>query len=395
MIDFDTMASRRKQILQAVRDFFNDVKDINSQFKDCWNVLNIATFGTEGPRSACLTGCRGYRSEDCPEGVDVDIAQYLTSMIPSERGETWPLHDVLYGNEEKERKPISNFVKEVQKYEGLLEIMLAIEGLVNKRSIHASGVYIYNHGFLSHGAMMKAPNGVPITQCSMYDSDYMGSLKYDFLTIEALDKEGVCLNLLEEDEIVENKGSLKLTYNNILHPDVLEYDNKEIWDLMGNGEVVNLFQFDTPTGGQCAKKVKPQSLPDAASANSLMRLMAEHGAEQPVDRYVRFKRNIDLWYEDMEKWNLTTDEIKTLEDHLLPVFGVANTQEDVMEMVMNPKIANFTLQEANKLRKGIAKKKQSVIAEVKDLFYEKGLENKTRKQLLDYIWIVQITPQLG
>ena len=126
-----------------------------------------------------------------------------------------------------------------------------------------------------------------------------------------------------------------------------------------------------------------------------MRLVAEQGAEQPVDKYIKFKNNIDLWYQEMKNWNLTKEEIEILEPHLLPVYGVANTQEDVMEIVMNPKICNFTLQDANKLRKGIAKKKDDVIAEVRAMFYEKGLVAGTRKQLLDYIWLVQITPQLG
>ena len=79
-IDFDTQATRRKQILQAVKDVFGSD-----------NVLNIATFGTEGSKSSCLTACRGYRSEEFPDGIDSDIAQYLTSMIPSERGQLWSL----------------------------------------------------------------------------------------------------------------------------------------------------------------------------------------------------------------------------------------------------------------------------------------------------------------
>ena len=40
---------------------------------------------------------------------------------------------------------------------------------------------------------------------NMNDSDYMGSLKYDFLTIEALDKIRVALDLLEEDDVYKIK----------------------------------------------------------------------------------------------------------------------------------------------------------------------------------------------
>jgi len=316
-------------------------------------------------------------------------------MIPSERGFVWPLNDVVYGDKEKERKPIKQFINEVNKYPNLLTIMLAIEGLVNKRSIHASGIYIYNNGFLEYNAMMKAPNGQEITQFNMNDSDYMGSLKYDFLTVEALDKIRVCLDLLSENGEIEYQGTLKETYDKYLHPDVLEYKDAKMWKLMHTGEVINLFQFDTPVGAQCAKKVKPNSLVETASANSLMRLMAEHGMEQPVEKYIKFKNNISLWYQEMIDYGLTKEEIQALESYLLPVYGVANTQEDVMELTMHPKISNFNLQDANKLRKGIGKKKASVIQEAKDMFYEQGKENGARKILLDYIWNIQITPQLG
>ena len=75
-----------------------------------------------------MTACRGYRSEDYPDGIEVDIAQYLSSLIPSERGFLWSLSDVINGNEEKGRKPIKVFINEVNQYPGLLNIMIGIEG---------------------------------------------------------------------------------------------------------------------------------------------------------------------------------------------------------------------------------------------------------------------------
>lgn len=267
--------------------------------------------------------------------------------------------------------------------------------VVNKRSSHASGVYIYNHGFLEYNAMMKTPNGTAITQFNMSDSDYMGSLKYDFLTVEALDKIRTALDLLIEDQFIENQGSLKATYDKYLHPDILEYDNQDIWDLFAQNKVVNLFQFDTPVGALCAKKIKPTSLAEVAAANSLMRLMAEHGMEQPIDRFIRFKANKNEWFTQMMGYGLTKEEQTLMIKYLGSTHGVASTQEDVMEIVMEPKVANFNLTEANKLRKGIAKKNQQVIDEVKEMFYTKGTEAGTRKLLLDYVWNEQITPQLG
>lgn len=50
-----------------MKDFFNiDVPETQRHLADTWNVLNIATFGTEGSRSTVITACRGYTSEEYP-----------------------------------------------------------------------------------------------------------------------------------------------------------------------------------------------------------------------------------------------------------------------------------------------------------------------------------------
>lgn len=126
-----------------------------------------------------------------------------------------------------------------------------------------------------------------------------------------------------------------------------------------------------------------------------MRLMADHGQEQPIDRFIRFRADKSQWKVQMMKYGLNKSEEDLMLKYLDQAHGVAATQEDVMEMVMDEKTANFNLTEANKLRKGIAKKNEKVIEEAKAMFYEHGLTAGNRKELLDYMWIEQITPQLG
>ena len=73
-IDIDLAPSKRPAIFKAIREE-------RGQF----GLIQVATFGTEGTKSAILTACRGYRSEDYPDGIDVDQAQYMSSLIPQER----------------------------------------------------------------------------------------------------------------------------------------------------------------------------------------------------------------------------------------------------------------------------------------------------------------------
>lgn len=73
-IDIDLAPSKRPAIFKAIREERGE-----------FGLVQVATFGTEGTKSAILTACRGYRSEEYPEGIDVDIAQYMSSLVPQER----------------------------------------------------------------------------------------------------------------------------------------------------------------------------------------------------------------------------------------------------------------------------------------------------------------------
>ena len=152
---------------------------------------------------------------------------------------------------------------------------------------------------------------------------------------------------------------------------------------------------DTPVGLATAKLVKPKSAMELAVANSLMRLMAQDGGEMPSDTYTRYKNNIELWYREMERYGLTEEEIKIMEKHLLNNYGVCDSQEGIMLISMDEKISGFSVKEANKLRKTIAKKKLAEIDNMHKLFMDRGREHGTSDNLLNYVWEVQVKRQLG
>ena len=39
------------------------------------------------------------------------------------------------------------------------------------------------------------------------------------------------------------QGTLRDTYNKYLHPDVLDYETKEMWDWIAENKVMDLFQW--------------------------------------------------------------------------------------------------------------------------------------------------------
>lgn len=393
-IDLDLCPSKRPLILKKIKEergkfFDEDIDELSRKNLGC---TLIATFGTETTKSAIQTACRGYRSEEYPDGIDVDTAQYMSALVPVERGFLWSLNDVINGNPDKGRKPVSAFVNELNKYPGLVEIMTSIEGLINKRSSHASGVILYDEDPYLFGCFMKTPNGEIITQYDLHMCEAAGMTKYDFLVTEVQDKLTETINLLQQYGEIEADLSLRQIYDKYFHPAVLPIENEQCWKALQTNSVLNVFQFDSDVGSQAAKKIKPSTILEMADANGLMRLMtSEKGEETPMEKYIRFKNNISLWYAEMDSYGLTKEEQKVLEPYFLPSHGVPPSQESMMKMLMDKDICHFTLAEANMARKIVGKKQMSKIPELRD----KVLNQAASPCLGNYVWKCGIGPQMG
>ena len=375
-IDFDTESDKRAAVFNAVKDYFNNIGG---------DVINVCTFGTEGTKSAIKTAGRGLK-------IDDDVISYITTLIPNERGFDWSLKECYYGNDD-DRKPIKAFIDQMDQYPKLWELAQTIEGLITRLGVHASGVVCVNGDFNDYNSIMKTSKEQIVTAYDLHTLEKCGLVKYDFLTVSALDRIRQCMNYMLEDGTLQWQGSLRKTYNKYLHPKVLDYDSPKMWDMVGRGEISSLFQFDTLVGSQAIKNIQPNSLNELAISSSLMRLMSD--GELPLEKYARYKRLPSLWYDEMRAYGLTDAEQKVLEKYLLKKNGVGESQEVIMQIVMDPQISGFDMKEANKLRKTIAKKQFREIEAVKELFFTKGRELGTSDKLLSYIWYVQVSSQLG
>ena len=373
-IDSDYQPEKTEEIIQLFRERYGED-----------NVLNCATFKKESLKSAILTVMRGL-------GYNNDEAQRIAALVPSHRGQTYTLKECLEGDEEKGYEPVKGFEQEIRKFPGAFEAIQKIEGISTNASIHASALYIFNNGYLSQNSLMRAPNNTKMTAFNMHDSDDQGALKVDVLRTDAQSKMAKCLDLLLKDKQIEWQGSLRKTYDKYIHPDVLDYENPEMWKRAAEGHITNLFQFETQVGSTCIKKARPTNVRQLAEINSIMRLQVE-GDEQPIDRYVKFRKDITQWYKEMDEATLTQHEQEVLKKYLEPSYGVSGSQEVLMRILMDPEVTNFTLGEANAARKAIAKKITKKLLQLKTDFYEKGA--KARPEFLNYVWKTCIEPQLG
>ena len=378
-IDVDSEGRRRPIVLSKIKE---------AAQADGGDSTCVCTFGTLGTRSAILTAARGL-------GIDVDIAQYLATMIPQERGFLWPLKDCIEGNPEKDRKPIKQLIEEFNRYPGFLEMTRAIEGLVCQMGIHACGLVVFNVPVYTYNAMMKAPNGTEITQFDLGDTEYMGGLKMDCLSVEALDKIHTTLDLLLADGKIEWQGNLKDTYDKYLHPDVLERDARAMWEMIWRNEIIDIFQMDSTVGKQSLSLVKPVNIPQMAAVNALMRLIPEKGQKTPTEEYVMYKQHPELIKKEINELNATDKEKEILYNFMKDYTGVLESQESAMLAVMIPEFTAYDVPHANKIRKIIAKKKMKEIASAREEYFKTGAERGVSEDILKYIWDVQIKRQLG
>ena len=378
-IDTDIEGGRRADVLQHLRKVYGEDR-----------VANVATFRTEKSKSAILTAARGL-------GIDVDIAQYIASLVPADRGQLRSLDQCMYGDEENDWDPIKQFVYEMTtNYPELWKVAHSIEGLICGSGLHAGGVIFVDEPFTESTALMRAPDGTICTQFELHDCEDCSLIKIDLLSVEAMDKIHNCIDLLCDYGYVERKATLRETYESIIGIYTLERKDPKMWAMVQNHEIGSLFQMEKQSGIQGIAIAKPKAIDELAVLNSVIRLMAsEPGAEQPLNMWARYRANINDWYKEMRDYGLTEEQIQWLAYHPAIHDGICESQEGLMSLVQEERVGGNDLTFADKCRKAIAKKQGKLFEECEEFYFKNAKEKGCDMVLAHYIWDVVFKPQRG
>ena len=371
----DVCSSKRDDVINAIKDTYGHDR-----------VSKVLTLNTEKSKSAIQTAARGL-------GINDDIAIYLSSLIIADRGQLRTLSQMYYGD--KDYAPDTEFRNEMDKYPELWEVAQKIEGVCNGCGSHAGGVIIVDEPFTKTTALMKTNSGEIITQYDLHECEDVSLIKVDLLATEGLDKINTCLNLLVKYGHVKKYPTLKETYENCIGIYHLERDNKDMWRMLWNREIMSFFQMEKQSGIQAVALTKPESVDDLATINSVMRLMADDGGESPLEKYARFKKNILEWYKEMDDHGVKPEDQEILKDILGVSCGICEAQEYLVLLTMHPKIGGFSLAWGDKLRKAVAKKKPQDFEQLQKEFFQNAKDKHLDENLTNYVWNVLIRTQRG
>ncbi len=305
------------------------------------NVSYIGTFGTMAAKNAIRDVGRVMR---LPLSDVNKICKEIPAKLPDgiKKPPVLKYYFGTTGKEENEKFIIpalrkmydeDSFIKRV------IDMSIKLEGMPRQTSTHACGILIAPKPVDEYVPLAR--NGEEIaTQYSMIELESLGLLKMDFLGLRTLTDIDKALKLIKKNHNVD------IDFYD------MEYDDANVYNLIGTGNTVTIFQLESPGFQKFMKNLKPTSLEDITAGISLYR----PGPMQYIDDYVRNKHNPEhIVYDD-----------ECLKPILEATYGIIVYQEQVMKIVQV--MAGYTLGQADNVRRIMGKKKVDKMAIEREKF---------------------------
>ena len=309
------------------------------------SVSQIITYGKLQARAA-------LRDVGRVMGMTFSEVDVVAKLIPDKLG--------ISLDEAIEMEPrLRDLMETDHKIQTLLDLARNIEGLVRHAGIHAAGVIIAEGSLVDHAPLYRGVDGENVVQYDMKHSEKIGLIKFDFLGLKTLTHINDALKLVEK-----NRGK-KYTTNDI------SLSDEGIYSLMSKGDTAGIFQFESEGMTDLIKKARPDCFEDIVALNALYR----PGPMDMIPSYLDRKHG-------RVKVDYAFDE---LEEILNETYGIIIYQEQVQ--LIAARIANYSLGEADMLRRAMGKKIAEEMAKQKTRFLSGAKDNeydtKASEELFD------------
>ena len=317
--DVDFCQERRDEVIQYVCQKYGSDR-----------VAQIITFGSLKAR-ACIRDVG--RVMQLPYGLVSKICAFVPEG-PNPPG----IQEVIAGDER-----LQALAQEEDGVQDLLTVAQQIEGCLRHASTHAAGVVIADRPIVEVCGLYNDPRStLPATQFSMFDAEYAGLVKFDFLGLKTL------TTIQKTLEIV------KATYGDDLDILQIPLDDPATYDELCAGNTAGVFQIESAGMTDLCRRMLPRSLEDLSALVALYR-PGPLGSGM-VDDYIDVRHG-----KQAAKY-----PHPALEPVLADTFGVPVYQEQIMRMAQV--LAGYTLAQADMLRRAMGKKKPAEMAKHRELF---------------------------
>ena len=221
----------------------------------------------------------------------------------------------------------------------IIDMAMALEGLPRHASTHAAGIVISRLPIDEYVPLYSSDKGVS-TQFNMTTVEELGLLKMDFLGLRNLTVIRDAIALINEK------------YNVLIDFSTMDYDDKEIYKMITEGNTLGVFQLESEGMTQFMKNLKPTCFEDVVAGISLYR----PGPMDSIPRYIENKKNKNkIKYAD-----------KSLEPILNVTYGCLVYQEQVMQIVRE--LGGYSFGRSDLVRRAMSKKKMDVMLKEKEYF---------------------------
>jgi DNA polymerase-3 subunit alpha len=233
----------------------------------------------------------------------------------------------------------------------LINLSRSLEGLPRHASTHAAGVVISDAPLVNYLPLYRGQKGEVITQFAMNEVGKIGLIKFDFLGLRTLTVIQTALTLMKSSQ-----PHVSLDINN------LPLDDPKTYELLCSGETNGIFQLESSGMKDLIRRLHPDTFDEIIALLALYR-PGPLGSGM-VDDFISRKHG---------KGAVTSD-LPQLQEILKDTHGVILYQEQVMKLASA--LANFSLSDADILRRAMGKKKTSEMQKQQEKFLEGAKKNK-------------------
>lgn len=339
-IDVDFCTEGRDEVIRYVTEKYGREK-----------VAQIGTFGTMSAKAVIKDVGRVL-------GIPYGEVDKVSKLIPTFRGKVFSIEDAI-----RQVPQLKEMIENSDDLQELVELAKPLENMVRHSSTHAAGVVISNEALANYIPLYKGSRDETVTHFDMNSIEKLGYVKFDFLGLKTLTVINKAVSFINENK---GENEQKFDINKV------RLDDQKVYELLATGNTRGVFQIESSGMRELLTRLKATTFEDIIALLALYRPGPLDSGM--VDDFIKRKHGEKVSYPH-----------PLLKDILKETYGLFVYQEQIMQTASQ--IADYTLGEADLLRRAMGKKKPEEMKAQKERFISgavnKGLKKKKAVELFD------------